>query len=26
LRPYWGDHHDTGIFTFKLLKALGENP
>ena len=26
LRPHWGDHHDTGIFTFTLLKALGENP
>ena len=25
LRPHWGDHHDTGIFTFKHLKALGEN-
>ena len=25
LRPHWGDRHDTGIFTFKLLKALGED-
>ena len=25
LRPHWGDRHDTGIYTFKLLIALDEN-
>ena len=26
VQPFWADGHNTGLFTFDFLRALGENP